>query len=367
MRVEDELLLLAVNAQLAAHRTRAAQLLQAADSARLVAELRRLRVLPVLGERLARHVELPRHLRAAIDEARRTNALHGMLAEAHTRELHRALEAEGIRMLALKGQSLAVEAHGAPDMRDSTDIDVLVPVERLWDATAVLERKGYRVSTRGPELPSLHVVAAHRTEARPAIELHWRIHWYEESFSRRLLDTSTAGRDGFLHPDPATMFTSLLSYYARDGFAGLRLLADVVGFAERHPAVRSPGVIADEARRHPSLLPAIEAAARSVRRLTGLTIPGVGEELSRRQRLAVRLADPLQRSPLDQRVAVTHLVDGLLSPRGGGREYLLGRLTMFDTRAGNTLHLARTGVRWSIALATVASPARRGTRVASGQ
>jgi hypothetical protein len=88
----------------------------------------------------------------------------------------------------------------------------------------VLRAEGYtllddRLDRRGR--PDLH----HRLEhpGRPAIDLHWRLHWHEEAFARDLLGRARA-TGTIAAADEAA---ALLLFYARDGFYGLRLAADI--------------------------------------------------------------------------------------------------------------------------------------------
>jgi hypothetical protein len=151
----------------------------------------------------------------------------------------------------------------------------------------------------------------------PTVELHWRVSWYEEDFSKDLLERARPAADGLLEPDPVDEAASLLLYYARDGFFGLRLAADLAAWCDRHAPPPGGGLLDGCARRYPQLARVWCAAAAALSRVsripatTWLTSP---PRLGRRATLAVRLATWSQRGDEDQLRSNISLVDGLLTP-----------------------------------------------------
>src|SRR4029079_8012665 len=95
---------------------------------------------------------------------------------------------------------------------------------------------GWRERRRGRErdtlrrarLPRLHRELFHET--LPPLELHWRIHWYEESFAAAALARAQPTNEGWRRLQPADELASLLLFLARDGFAGLRQTVDVAAW-----------------------------------------------------------------------------------------------------------------------------------------
>ena len=92
-------------------------------------------------------------------------------------------------------------------------------------------------------LPLLHFVLVHERGELPPVELHWRVHWYEQRFARERLLPPTAGQEGQWRPAPADELTSLLLFYARDGFIDLRLATDLGAWWDVHGPDLDPGAL----------------------------------------------------------------------------------------------------------------------------
>jgi hypothetical protein len=162
--------------------------------------------------------------------------------------------------------------------------------------------------------PLLHFAMGH-PRGLPDVELHWRVHWYEEAFAERALARAEPAPDGLRLADE-DVFAFLLLFHARDGLTGLRLPADALAWGER--LAGRPPVVPRLAREHPRLAPALLAAAAGVAQVAGrpvawLDAPAPGTAAAR---WAVALADPLLRMPGPQRRAERALVDVLLAPAG---------------------------------------------------
>jgi hypothetical protein len=225
-----------------------------------------------------------------------------------------------------------------------------VPLDRLLDSAHMLIERGYAEPgdpLRANGLPDLHLRLEHPTN--PAVELHWRVHWYEDEFSDLMLARAEPGDDGLLRAAPADLATSLLLFYARDGFHGVRAAADIAAWSDRH--AQAPGVVEQIARRHPALTPALTAAATAAEHVTGapaLTWLGDAATQTRRVALAARLADWRQTGERDQLAANISLADGLLAPRPAGRDVAQRQLT---PRTGTAVpHAAKMLGRYATAL-----------------
>ena len=85
-----------------------------------------------------------------------------------------ALQAEGIRVLLLKGLALALCSYERPALRPMADVDVLVAPADRAGAAAVLERLGFHPGRRlGPgELAAMHSLGF-AGAAGAAVDLHW--------------------------------------------------------------------------------------------------------------------------------------------------------------------------------------------------
>jgi hypothetical protein len=266
------------------------------DALRVDLEHRRL--LPLLGTRLCALGAAPPAFCKAVEQARTAARAFGLARQLETSWV---LDTLGVPALPLKGTALAEEAHGDLGMRVGADIDVLVAREDLRGAVGRLQAQGYRVVD--DEEPVMHTVLVH--PARTPVEVHWRVHWYETQFSRALL----------ANPDAAHTGASLLLIYARDGFGGLRLAADIAAWHDRYGG---EGLLDDLAGRYPRLLRTWRAAAQAAEQVVGVPATAwlsdpTGPDL--RGRVAVRLANPADRGVREQRAADVLLVDCLLAPR----------------------------------------------------
>lgn len=348
------LLLVGSAARRAALREEARSALASADHEALAHELAWRRLLPLVGSRaleVAGDVCPPSfhdHVRAAVAAAR----ARGIAVETELRRTAALLAGHGIAALALKGPLLAAEAHGDYGLRETDDVDLLVPHARLHEAADLLAAEGYTRAEdpiRPNGLPDLHL-ALHHPE-RPTVELHWRVHWYEEAFSADMLARAAPGADGLLRPRADDLAAALLVFYARDGLYGARLAADIAGWWDRHGLTLPPRFLEGHARSYPALTPALTAAATATERLTGVPATewlGSAAAHGRRVELATRLADWTQTGDRDQLAANISLADGLLSPRGSTRAFARRQLR---PRSGALVpHAAKTIARYAIAL-----------------
>lgn len=312
-----------------ANRARIESLARQADWTLLASLLDRVRVLPTLGPRLvelageAASTGFRETVAACVEAVRRRDALLTLIGE----RLVGTLAAAGIAAAPLKGPALGEALYGEPGRRLSTDIDLLVPGERLEEAVEVVAGLGYMTPTdaRGRDgRPLLHFAMAHERGELPAVELHWRIHWYEERFARERLLPPVPDEPGW-RPRPADELAALLLYYARDGFSGLRQATDLGAWWDRRGVDLAAGELDASLDSYPQLRPAVAVAARVAQRTVGLPADRVLQrrrKLGPRGRLALRLADPRPYATPQQLYAEIGLIDGLLTPRGGLRAFL---------------------------------------------
>ncbi|MEA2441399.1 MAG: hypothetical protein QOH76_2823 [Thermoleophilaceae bacterium] len=356
-RFEIVFLLAGCEARRAELRQHARSALQRADFRALERNLAGRRLLPLIGSRAIEAAPdlIPDSFREAVASARATARARGLAIEVTTARLASALADMGIPALPLKGPLLAAEAHGDLGLRETSDIDLLVPTSRLDDAARVLCAAGYSEPTdvRRPNgLPDLHLELRH--ESLPSVDLHWRVHWNEHAFSERMLAGARPGTDGLLHARPKDRVASILLFHARDGMHGVRAATDLAAWWDRHGAALPPRFLEGHASSHPELAPPLTAAAISAERLTGVPAVGwLGRSASsgRRVDVAVRLADWEQAADRDQMSANVMLVGALLGPRGSGREFVRRELVLpRRSRAASAIHTAKVGVRAAIAL-----------------
>lgn len=309
--------------------TRIADLAQSVDGARLSTFANAQRIGPLLAARL---VDAARESDSAWTDwwlGAEQHAKNALLHGAALKQIATRLEAAGIPALPLKGAVLAEQLYGDPALRCYGDVDVLVARQQLAESRRILQTLGY-VERTDVEPSSLHVALEQSSGVLPPIDLHWRVHWLEDAFSSDLLERSSI-RDGVRVAEPHDQLVSLLLFYVRDGFQGLRLAADVAACWDLLAADGRPGALAKYLLRYPALERALTASALVAeqvvglpgRQLLGLDVGGV----RRRVAVAIRLADWQLRGERDQAAADVSLVDGLCAPPGGlrafARRYLL--------------------------------------------
>jgi hypothetical protein len=320
-----------------------------ADLARLAQGLERRRILPLLGTRLLSIVgpdHVPDEFVVQVKRSQAHARAAAIAVQAHTQEVIAALAAQGLRTLELKGPGLAERAHGDLGLRSSRDIDVLVRRGDLLAAVDLLRMMGYGAAQDPVDrhgMPHLHFSLAHAT--RPTVEVHWRVHWYEEAFSADLLRRATPSQDGSLVPEPVDEAAALALYFARDGFSGLRILADLTAWWERHCNTDRGGLLDDHAAAYPELVRAWQTAGLVAEQVGGLPAGGLVSEVvkpDRRMTLAVRLTSWSQRDDRDQLAANVALIDGLLTPRS-----MLGGFVRRLVQTERPLaHVVKVSLRW---------------------
>jgi hypothetical protein len=336
-----------------AARRQAAELAEAVSWPRLLDSLDTRRLLPTLGPRVLELTgdRVGEELRSGVADSLEATRRQAALVQLISARVQGMLTAAGIRSAPLKGPQLGEALYGEPGRRPSSDIDLLVAGEQLPQAVEVVRGLGYaaptdRVGEDG--LPLLHFALVHERGELPPVELHWRIHWYESGFARdRLLPP--AGEPAGWRPAPADELVALLLYYARDGLVGLRHPTDLGAWWDAFGAALEPRALDRALQGHRALQPAAMAAARAAEVVVGLPaseLTGQGR-LGARGQIAVRLANPLPHSGEAQVFADMGLIDGLLTPFGGWRAFVLRQVAppreTLPTSPGATRPVSRLG------------------------
>jgi hypothetical protein len=390
--VEQELLLLlcGTDERRCAQAGRIRELAQAIDPERFLSVLAAQRLTELAGARLRVHAsrEAPRWVLDTTAEELAATRMRALGLEAATDYLLARLRSEGVRALALKGVRLARLLYDDPGLRAAGDIDLLVAPDDLAAAVATAVDLGYSppgdpVDRHG--LPALHFELLH--PSLPPLELHWRIHWLEEEFSASLLSRAQPGHDGRLEASPADEAALLLAVFARDGFAGLRLAADIASWWDRFGARLPRGALTPLFAQYEALREVWTAAAWTAERTVGVPacelVPTPG--CRRAARVAQRLANWSLTGDPDQVRANVMLIDGLLRPAGTRRDFLLEKVfpssailrygyglhgahpaqLQFARLTHGARHLLRFGFAlWSVRRGRFHAPLPRGARVA---
>ncbi len=358
---ELALLLAGTRGRREGHAERIRTLAGAASPDRLVTELAGQRMLPLLGARLLEYARegLSSTLITEIESAISSSLRFGAAQELAMRYVVGHLERQGLPCLPVKGQSLSRVIYGQPGFRSATDIDLLVSMDDLQNAAAVLEQEGFETieaaRNRG-RTPLLHVVLrAPPGSGLPAVELHWRLHWYEQAFSAETLERSHVDASGSRRARPSDELAALHLFYARDGFVGLRFAADIAAWWDAFDEADPGALLRETMIHHPSLRPALRAATRVCSRLVGTDqcdSSGMPKSL-RREGLAVRLANWSRRGDREQVSSNVALIDALLSPPGTARAFAERQLYAAASEATVAVHAAKTLARFAPALWSV--------------
>jgi hypothetical protein len=308
----------------------------------------------------------------AVAETLATGRARSLALEAFGIRVVEHLEAAGIPALPLKGPFLAKRLYGDGGMRLVNDLDILVALEHTEKAAALIAEMGY-VGDDPPwveGIPDLHYVMRDPNRRLPRIELHWRIHWYEQDFSRALLERSVPGTDGPREARVDDELAALLLYYARDGFYGLRMAADIAGWWDAFGGTKaSDPLLESHWLDYPRLRRPLSAAALAAQQVVGVPAGSLLPDAALaeiRTRLAVRLANWSQQGELDQQAANVDLVDGLLAPTDDLGRFLqrhaflsrteiasvygLGPADRARTAAWQVVHGPKVGVRYLLGI-----------------
>lgn len=294
--------------------------------------LRTRRLLPTLGPRI---VELGRgqtndRFDAIVRDSLNACRRQGAFLQLVSRRVLEALEDAGIRCAALKGPLLSEAIYGDPGRRLSNDIDLLVAADQLSEAVAVVRGLGYMAPidhVRPDGRPLLHFVLLHERDELPPIELHWRVHWYEENFAESCLLPGSPSTNW--RPDERAELVGLLLFYARDGFVDLRLATDIGAWWDAYGHVLPRGALDETVEAYPALERVLTVAAAVSEKAVGLPAAWLWtgrQQLGVRGRIATRLANPHPKTSQSQLYADMGLVDGLLMPRGGFRDFVRRQL-----------------------------------------
>jgi hypothetical protein len=140
------------------------------DEAVLSAVAHRHRLTPLLSTLAAG--ALPPGLAEAFRRDRLVTTAHGLYLGSAATEAARALTADGIDVIVLKGLAYERALYGSAGLRPTSDVDLLVPSDKRRAAFAVLGRLGYRPRAAAPgfDEPDYHEVAWDR--GRVEVDLH---------------------------------------------------------------------------------------------------------------------------------------------------------------------------------------------------
>ncbi len=350
------------------------ELLKAVDSRALTEKLQARRLLPTLGPRIMELAgqDIDGDFATAVQRSTDAGRLRATALTLVSTRAIAALAEAGIPSTLLKGPLLGEAVYGDPGRRYASDVDLLVDAAQLTRAVEVVRGLGYKAPTDHVDaegMPLLHFALVHERMELPTVELHWRVHWYERSFARERLLAPLESATREWRPAPADELAALLLFYARDGFAGLKLATDLSAWWDAFGDELQPGAVGGLMRSYPELARVLTVAATVAGKVVGLPadrILGGPRRLRARERLAARLANPSPHGTNAQLFADMGLVDGLLAPAGDFAAFLKRQVILprevLDGRADATVeghvssplgHSARVLARYGLAMTRV--------------
>ena len=226
--------------------------------------------------------------------------MSSLLQVAATAKLTAAFAPLGVEPVVLKGWPLADRYYGAIGARDSGDLDLLVPEERLDDCIETVSAIGYRFteksSRRGPILTSRALrdeckdVAFLPPEPGPLLELHWQLYhfrgWPEPLHQPGGIIRHATQRGEVLCPSDSANLVYLSVHGALHIWSRLKWLADIDRLARFRGA---DGLEADfEAASKLDARVPVALALRLAARVFGTPLP---DSLSRVEPRLMRLED----------------------------------------------------------------------------
>jgi len=331
--VEEELALrlAGVAAMRSAELDRIQQLAARMNSDALVSLLEAQRLLALIGSRLIEtcNGDVEAGLRSAVESAMADARRRHTLATYYIRDFSARLDGAGIAAVSLKGPLLAERLYADPGLRAAPhDLDFLVHRQRLNDAVQLFRDLGYTIfddSIWADGLPHYHYGLRPPNPPLPQVELHWRIHWYEKEFADRLIEASSQDGSGVRIPSPAYDLATLLIIFARDGFVGLRIAADIGAWWDAYGGQLAPLGLDPIMVEYPRLRPAMIAALDAAQQLVGLPrdeLVSIHWRASNWRTPATRLTNWRSRGTQDEVATRITLVDLLLCPPAAARVYI---------------------------------------------
>jgi len=376
----EEELALGVSSTLARRETTARSLIDLArrsQADRLLAVLGRQRLIHLgiarLGEVGADELAAP--LAERLEPRLRAVRWQGVEQEMLAHSLIGTLAEHRIKAVPVKGAVLGRRLFDDPGLHEAGDIDLLLSATQLEPAAGLLrEHFGYDAPhdpRREDGRPLLHYRLSH-PDGLPLVELHWRLHWYEDRSGLAMVRRAIS-EQGLVRLAPVDELACLLLVYARDGFAGIRPLAHLAAWWDRYGDQLPREGLAGFGEEFPELGPALWAAAWLADALAGVPAARLGltsYASSWRARRALRLAN-WQLGGVDEQIfADIALVDLLLAPRPEAwasirRQVLLpldvAASRLLDPRSPHTrlvlataLHVPRTLGRFALAMLATA-------------
>ena len=246
-------------------------------------------------------------------------AAHNLRATATLCRLQDLLEAQGIRLVPIKGPVLGVLAYGSTSMRQFEDLDLLVPVKDLLRAVDLLEQEGYSAreipaaASRIRYLASLQDWSLQKPgealhlDLKPVLIAHTLAGPQTADFmSEACRPIETGAGRSVLAPGPEAMLLAVCMDGANEMWAKLSSVADAGALLSNVAGADWAGLLRDAARfgQKRSLL----TGALLAELLLGCPLPEAFRKEARRDAPAGRLAKTAADRMLSERSLQTGVV-----------------------------------------------------------
>jgi Uncharacterised nucleotidyltransferase len=167
----------------------------------------------------------------------KSNIFKMLHLSAEMDNINKKMKEQEIKFLLLKGPALAKELYGDISLRTSSDLDILIPIEKLCEVEQLLQNEGYlkddyiRSVLNDWKWRHHHVTYFHPVK-EVKLEIHWRLNpgpasepSFNELWTRKKLSKLTSSPLYLLGNEDLFLF--LASHGTRHGWSRLRWLLDI--------------------------------------------------------------------------------------------------------------------------------------------
>jgi len=125
--------------------------------------------------------QVPEQMFSHVREAYLQSAARSVSWLAELERIHHLLDVENIPVIAMRGPILSWRLYGNPDMRQFSDLDLLIQPEQIQRATVLLEHEGYEAQfclNETQQRAYIHFREERffiRSAQRLCVDLHWRL------------------------------------------------------------------------------------------------------------------------------------------------------------------------------------------------
>lgn len=244
---------------------------------------------------------LPDKILKALQGFALKNTGYAMNLSAGLTRIVRHLEEEGVRVVSLKGPTLALWAYGDVNMRSAGDLDMLVAPDDIDRVDEILRKAGYRNTTPGdrfrdhlhrllaksdyvlPNSPPIHLELHSRLMIHPALMPAAFDELYDRAVDIRIADVSIKT----LAPQDLLMF--LMAHGSEHAWFCAGWLCDIAQVMRHHPEIDWPAIVRrmDEL----GLRRILNQTMYLVSTLLGVAVPDSARADDEPDRLTIRLGE----------------------------------------------------------------------------